>query len=256
MRWSDEAIVLSARRHGESALLVHLLTRERGRHAGLVRGGQRPKARAPYQIGNRLTVTWSARLTEHLGTLQGELLTGYAAALIEAPPRLACLAAAAALADAALPEREPHPKAYAGLESLLDSLARDEGWAASHVVWELALLAELGFGIDLARCAATGATADLVYVSPKSGCAVSAAAGEPYRRKLLALPPFLRLDSNGAPPAAQDVLDGLALTGFFLERRVFDPQGRKLPAARSRFVDVVRRFVTISSRQRLTDPQA
>ena len=245
MRWSDDALVLSVRRHGESALLVHLLTREHGRHAGLVRGGQRPKARIPYQIGNRLSVTWSARLAEHLGFLQGELLEGNAARLIDAPPRLACLAAAAALADAALPEREPHARAYLRLAHLIAALAADDGWAVAYVGWEMALLDELGFGLDLARCAATGATEGLIYVSPKTGRAVSAAAGAPYRGRLLALPSFLAAAPHG-PATPGEVLDGLVLTGFFLERRLFDPVQRKLPAARSRFVDVLRQFATIS----------
>ncbi len=197
MRWSDEAIVLSSRRHGESALLVHVLTPGHGRHAGLVRGGQRPKTRVGYQIGNRLLVTWSARLSEHLGMLAGEIVHGAAATLIAAPARLACLAAAAALADAALPEREPHPRAYHGLIGLLEALEDDAGWAVAYVGWEMDLLAELGFGLDLARCAATGATADLAFVSPRTGRAVSAAAGAPYRDRLLALPAFL-----GDPAAA------------------------------------------------------
>ena len=245
MRWSDEAVVLSTRRHGESALLVHLLTPERGRHAGLVRGGQRPRARVAYQIGNRVNVTWSARLSEHLGTLTGELAHGTAASLIDSPPRLACLAAAAALADATLPERERHPRAYGGLVELLAALEDDQGWAPAYIAWELALLAELGFGLDLARCAVTGATADLVYVSPRSGRAVSAEAGDRYRARLLPLPAFLRVDGANARPSAQDVLDGLALTGFFLEARALAPQGRKMPPARTRFVDAMRALVSI-----------
>ena len=248
MRWSDEAVVLSARRHGESALLVHVLTPGHGRHAGLVRGGQRPKTRVAYQIGNRLLATWSARLAEHLGTLTGELAHGYAAALIEAPARLACLAAAAALADAALPEREPHPRAYQGLIALLDALEADAGWASTYVAWEVVMLAELGFGLDLERCAATGDTADLAYVSPRTGRAVSAAAGAPYRDRLLALPRFLRPAEEAQATVPTDVLDGLALTGFFLESRAFAPHGRSLPPARGRFVDVMQQFATISGR--------
>jgi DNA repair protein RecO (recombination protein O) len=246
MRWSDDAIVLSIRRHGESSLLVHLLTREHGRHAGLVRGGQRPRTRVAYQIGNRLVVAWSARLAEHLGTVQGEVARGYAASLIDAPARLGGLSSAAALADAALPEREPHPLMYTRLVDLLDALAADDGWMPAYAEWELGLLAELGFGLDLARCAVTGATADLVYVSPNSGRAVSAAAGEPYRDRLLKLPPFLRAETTGVP-ALGDVLDALALAGFFLERHVFAPHGRGLPPARTRFLDMLRQFATISS---------
>jgi DNA repair protein RecO (recombination protein O) len=246
MRWSDDAIVLSARRLGESGLLVHLLTETHGRHAGLVRGGQKPRGRAIYQIGNRLAVTWSARLEEHLGTIQGELVHAFAAALIDAPARLGGLAAAAALADAALPEREPHAPVFARLLALYDALEADRGWMPLYAEWELALLTELGFGLDLARCAVTGGTADLVYVSPNSGRAVSAAGGEAYRERLLRLPAFLRAGAN-APPGLADILDALTLTGFFLDRRIFVPHDRNLPPARTRFLDMLRQFATISS---------
>jgi DNA repair protein RecO (recombination protein O) len=241
MRWNDEGLVLSARRHGESALLVHLLTRERGRHAGLVRGGQRPKARATWQTGNRVQASWSARLAEHLGTMTGELAHGYAASIIAQPVRLAGLAAAAAMADAVLPEREPHRRAYDGLADLLGALELDRGWMPRYVRWEIELLAELGFGLDLARCAATGVAENLVYVSPNSGRAVSEEAGAPYRARLLRLPPFLREGSN-APASADDVLDGIALTGFFLERRLFAPEGKRLPPARARFIAALEKF--------------
>jgi DNA repair protein RecO (recombination protein O) len=242
MRWSDDAIVLSVRRHGENSLLAHLLTREHGRHAGLVRGGQRPKTRVVFEVGNRLLVTWSARLSDNLGILVGELAHGYAAALIAAPVRLAGLAAAAALADAALPEREPHETSHRGLVALLDALEADRGWMPAYVRWELDLLADLGFGLDLARCAATGVTGGLVYVSPNSGRAVSETAGAPYRERLLRLPPFLRAETERAPATADDVLDGLALTGFFLERRVFASEERALPPARARFVEALRQL--------------
>ncbi len=240
MRWSDEGIVLSARRHGERGLIVHLLTRERGRHAGLVRGGQGPRTRMRYQTGNRLAISWSARLSEHLGHLAGELLRGHAARFIDDRVRLACLAAAAAMAEATLPEREPHPRAYAGLNALLEALDEDEGYAALYVRWELDLLAELGYGLDLSHCVATGAQEHLTYVSPRSGQAVSETAAAPYREKLLRLPRFLLAGEN-QPPAPGDIIDGLALTGYFLDRRVLAPHGRKIPAARARFADVIKR---------------
>jgi DNA repair protein RecO (recombination protein O) len=235
MQWQDDAIILSARPHGETSLILQLLTRERGRHAGLVRGARRARGRGAYETGNRVTAAWQARLADHLGMLRCELLRGCAADLIDDPARLACLAAAAAMAETALPERAAVPGAFAGLVALLDSLAADRLWRAAYVAWELALLAELGFGLDLSRCAATGATDDLVYVSPKSAQAVCRAAGAPYRDKLLKLPSFLLTD--GAPHEAGDIRDGLTLTGFFLERHVFQPFGRALPAARARFVD-------------------
>ena len=249
MQWQDEGIVLATRRHGEGGLIVQLLTRDHGRHAGLVRGGQGRKLRTVYQIGNRLAATWSARLAEHLGTLGGELIRGHAARFIDDPARLACLAAAAAMAEAALPEREPHPNAFAGFSALLESLDADRGWGVGYVEWELMLLSELGFGLDFSRCAATGETADLIYVSPRSGQAVSAKAGEPYRDKLLRLPHFLLVRAEQNTPTPQDAFDGLELTRYFLEHRVFAPHGRKMPQARSRFVDLLQRLTNISREQ-------
>jgi len=249
MQWSDDGIVLASRAHGERALVVQLLTREHGRHAGLLRGGQSPKIRALWQIGNRLQVTWRARLAEHLGFLTGELLDAHAAKLLDDPLRLAALASAASLAAAALPEREPHPRAYRGLLHLIEALGADDRWAIAYVEWEMMLLEELGFGLDLSSCAATGATADLVFVSPRSGQAVSAAAGAPYREKLLRLPGFLLGQAQARPPQATptppEVLDGLRLAGFFLEQRVFAPHQHKLPAARSRYVDALTRVLAI-----------
>jgi DNA repair protein RecO (recombination protein O) len=245
MQWEDEGIVLAARRHGEGGLIVQLLTREHGRHAGLVRGGQGQKLRTVYQIGNRIAVTWKARLVEHLGALTGELLRGHAARFIDDAARLGCLAAAAATAAATLPERAPHPSVFAGFSALLGALDSDDGWAVAYVTWELGLLAELGFGLDLSRCAASRQPDDLIYVSPNSGQAVSAKAGEPYRHKLLRLPPFLLPGEHGAP-TPQEVVDGLALTGFFLERRVFLPHGHDTPAARARFVDLLERIAKMS----------
>jgi len=247
MQWSDEALVLEARRHGERALVVQLLTREHGRHVGLLRGGQSPKTRPHWQIGNRLLVTWRARLAEHLGSLSGEVVESHAARLLDDPARLAALASAAALAAASLPEREPHPRAYAGLGTLVAALADDDRWAVAYVEWEMALLEELGFGLELSCCAATGVTENLTYVSPRSGQAVSAEAGAPYKAKLFRLPGFLRQAGEGQRPTPNDVFDGLALTGYFLDHRVFAPHGKKLPPARDRYVDVLRQVLTIPS---------
>ena len=243
MHWSEPGIVLAVRRHGETALVAHVLTRGHGRHAGLVHGGQGRRGRTVFQVGNAVQLTWRARLDEHLGTYAAELATGYAARVMEDPLRLACLAAAAAIAEAGLPEREPHPRAYDGLAALLEALDRDGGWDAAYARWELELLAELGFGLDLSRCAATGGTTDLVYVSPRSGQAVSRAAGEIYRTRMLPLPAFLI--SNAEPDRAA-VLDALRLSGFFWEQRVFAPHDRKLPAARTRFVDRLGREAAVS----------
>lgn len=238
MDWTDEGIVLAARRHGESAAVCSLLTAEHGRHAGLVRGGAGRRQRGVLQPGNRVRAHWRARLPEHLGTYTVELCDAGAARVIDDPARLAALSAACALSEAALPEREPHGRVYNGLCALLESLSADEGWAAGYVAWELALLGDLGFGLDLGSCAATGRNDQLAYVSPKSGRAVSLAAGEPYRDRLLALPAFL-IGGASAGPMAEDVAAGLRLTGHFLEHHVLAPAGRGLPPARRRFVERV-----------------
>ena len=243
MQWEDEAVVLATRRHGERALIVEMLTREHGRHAGLLRGGQSPRTRAQWQIGNRLLISWRARLSEHLGSFNGELVASHAAGLLDDRVRLSTLSAAAARAVAALPEREPHLRAYTGFLRLIDALTADDRWAVAYVEWEMALLEELGFGLDLSSCAATGVTEDLIYVSPRSGQAVSADAGLPYKEKLLRLPEFLREADGIGRPTPEDLLDGLTLTGFFLESRVFAPHAKKLPAARGRYVDVLRQVL-------------
>src|SRR5437899_9771394 len=182
MEWRDTGFVLGARRHGESALIAELLTSEHGRHAGLVRGGQSPRRRALLQPGNLLAASWRGRLPEHLGTLEVELLRAHAGALLDDPDRLAALGAATALLSAALPEREPHGNLYRSFAGLLEAL--DSGdWPKAYIVWELELLAGLGFALDLTCCAATGATDDLAYVSPRTGRAVSCEAGQPYHDK-------------------------------------------------------------------------
>lgn len=239
MEWSDDGIVLVARKHGETSAIVSLLTRSHGRHAGLVRGGAGSRARGVYQPGNRVDAAWRARLPEHLGAYKCELVRAYAADHLAAKLPLAALSAATSMAEATLPEREPHEAMFHRLVSLLDVLGAP-GWEAVYVRWELALLADIGFGLDLTECAATGSRGDLVYVSPKSGRAVSAAAGEPYRARLLKLPEFLLPDaSDGAgdeAAAASDIADGLALTGYFLGQHVFGPESGGLPAARERLV--------------------
>jgi len=233
MQWKEDAIVLSARPHGENAAVVVLLTREHGRHAGLVRGAQGRRARGLYQPGNRVSATWRARLDEHLGSYECDLVESVAARLFDDPMRLAALSAATALCEATLPERELHPLVYDGFLALLDALA-GEHWAEAYVGWELALLAELGFGLDLSACAGGGPNDQLAYVSPKSGRAVSLSAGAPYKDKLLILPGFLAGRGGGG---AAEVAQGLALTGYFLEQRVFAPHHQRLPPARHRLAE-------------------
>lgn len=248
MNWSDDAIVLSARRHGESSAVVQLLTRAHGRHAGLVRGASGRAQRGVLQPGNEVQAEWRARLAEHLGAYRLDLAAARAAPLLDDPPALLGLSAACAMAEAALPEREPHAPVYEGLRRLLDALADGRTWPIDYVRWELDLLRDLGFGLDLTRCAATGATEDLVYVSPRTGRAVSAAAGEPYRDRLLRLPAFLA-GGRGGPPAnreANDVRDGLVLVGHFLEHHLFGVTGARLPAARVRLLGYFSKKATIS----------
>jgi DNA repair protein RecO (recombination protein O) len=241
MEWSEDGLVLAARQHGESSTIVTLLTLGHGRHAGLVRGGGSSRARGVYQPGNLVSAVWRARLTEHLGNFHCELLRGYAGPLLEDPFRLATLGAICAVAESALPEREPHPDVFTQALFLVGMLAEGESRVsgasclAAYVRWELTLLRELGYGLDLSSCAVTGEAKDLAFVSPKSGRAVSDGAAGLWRDRLLALPAFLVEETAEAEPAA--VRQGLALTGWFLDRYVYGPQERRVPPARLRLVE-------------------
>ena len=242
MEWRDTGFVLATRRHGENALIVELLTAEHGRHAGLVRGGQSPRRRAVFQPGNALSVSWRGRLAEHLGTYECELMTAHAAVLLDDPDRLAALNAATTLLLAALPERAPHSDLFDGFSTLAQTLATtataSEDWAPIYVAWECALLASLGYGLDLASCALTGTTDDLAYVSPRTGRAVSREAATPYRDKLLPLPAFLW---RAAPATPADIAAGLTLTYHFLLHHLLLPQGGRMPEARERLGERMRR---------------
>ena len=234
MEWQDDGIVLAARRHGESAAIVHLLTPAHGRHAGLVRGGAGHKARVLFQPGNLLRVTWRARLASHLGHFQVEAKRLVAGRLLTDGNRLAALGAAAALLDTGLPERDPHPALFEAMSELIEILLEGEAWREAYVRFELALLAELGFGLDLEACAVTGATEGLAFVSPVSGRAVTRAGAGDYAPRLLPLPRFLLEDAAADP---QEISEGLRLTGAFLQRHLFDATDRELPPARDRLVD-------------------
>lgn len=234
MEWSDRGIVLSTRRFGETGAIASLLTREHGRHAGLVRGRG---AGAASQTGTRVNARWRARLADQLGTFTLEAEGGGPALLLDDPLRLGALVSACSLADAALPERAPHPGVFEGLEALIDGLAGD-WWDAVYVQWELGLLSALGFGLELQRCAATGANDALAFVSPRTGRAVSLSAAEPYRDRLLPLPGFL-IGRGDAGPA--EVAQGLALTGHFIERALFAQGDKPVPAARARLVERCRK---------------
>lgn len=240
MQWTDDGIVLGVKRHGETSVILELMTIERGRHLGLVRGGAGARLRGVLQPGNFLRATWRARLDEHLGHYAVEGLNLRAAGFLGAAHAVHGVTHAAELCRL-LAEREPHARVFSALQAILDGIDEPLAAATSIARFELQLLAELGFGLDLASCAATGVTADLAYVSPRSGRAVSRVAGQEYRDKLLRLPEFLHAD--GEPRSGADLADAFALTGFFLDRHAFAPRGLELPASRARFLAAVMRAV-------------
>jgi DNA repair protein RecO (recombination protein O) len=240
MQWSDEGLVLGLRKHGESGVILELMTRAHGRHLGLVHGGRSHRLRPILQAGNSVHASWRARLDEHLGiyTVEADVLR--AARFMGSPLALYGLGTMAALLRL-LPERDPHRALYESAMVVAEHLDEPAVAPALFVRFELAVLAELGFGLDHASCAATGRDSDLIYVSPKSGRAVSAEAGEPYRAKLLSLPGFLRGDPVDTHPGAGEIGAGFALTGHFLRVHVFEPRGLGLPEERARFVAVALR---------------
>jgi DNA repair protein RecO (recombination protein O) len=235
MEWREEGIILSLRRHGETSVIADILTAERGRWLGLVRGGRSRSMRPVLQPGNLVLAAWRARLEEHLGSFTIEPVLLKAGSIMGDGLQLAGLTTLTELARF-LPEREPHPRIYEAMRLVLDALDNGDIWPALFVRWELGLLDELGFGLDLARCAVTGSAEDLSYVSPKSGRAVSKSAGESYRERLLPLPAFLK-GSQAATPERSDILAGLALTGHFLSRHIFEPRGVSAPECRAWIVN-------------------
>ncbi len=239
MQWSDEGVILSVKPHGETAAVAEIFTRAHGRHLGLVHGGRSRRLRPVLQTGNHVDAVWKARLAEHLGNVSVELRKGYAAQAMDDPLALAGLSSLCALAHL-LPERDPHPNLFEVTLFVLGFIDEPDVLPALVVRWELALLDELGFGIDLSSCAATGTCENLVYVSPKSGRAVSAAAGAPYKDRMLALPAFLAKGREGHATDA-DVVAGLELTGHFLTTRVLALREETMPQARQRFAELVGR---------------
>lgn len=233
-QWQDQGIVLSVRPHGENGGVVSLLTRDHGRHAGYVRGARSSKMRGTLEAGNVVDAAWQARVSDELGSYTLELSQSLAAHIMQDPLRLGALQAACALCDQALPEREGHSGLFYGLSALFETLQSDV-WASAYVMWEIALLKELGFSLDLSACAGGGDVGDLAYVSPKTGRAVSRAAGEIYKERLLHLPDFLKKNRGGGDPA--DVLTGLDLTGYFLEHWVFAHHTQGIPTQRLRFYE-------------------
>ena len=240
MEWTDDGIVLHVRPYGESSVILEALTRDHGRHLGLVRGGSSKKMRGILQPGNGLRLVWRARLQEHLGNYAVEPARERVGVALGDRAALAGLTAAASVASALLPEREAHPRVFDGLMIVLEALEDRETWPALLVRWELWLLEDLGFGLDLQACALTGETENLAYVSPRSGRAVTAEAAGQYKERLLVLPPFL----TGAMEASVgDVLAGLRLTGFFLEKRVLAPNDKVLPAPRMSLPDQLEKLM-------------
>jgi DNA repair protein RecO (recombination protein O) len=249
MEWTDEGIVLGARRHGEANAILEVMTREHGRHLGLVRGGMGSKLRPVLQPGNRVRTVWRARLDEHLGHYTVEALRLHGASMLAASHVVYGVTHLAALCRL-LPERDPHPDVHDHLLAMLDHLEDPAAAARLVVHFEMLMLAELGFGLDLSSCASTGQETELSYVSPKSGRAVSRLAGEPWRDRLLRLPAFLREgEGSAAGVTEEDLRDGFRLTGMFLLRHVLEPRGQGHSDAREGFINAV-----MKRRLRLAQP--
>jgi DNA repair protein RecO (recombination protein O) len=233
MEWRDEGIILGLRKHGETSVIAEVMTRAHGRHLGIVRGGRSKRLQPVLQPGNSVDLVWRARLDEHLGQYQVELLNARAGRLMESAIGVHGVQAMAALLRL-LPERDTHPRLHDAFAIILDSLDTPEEAGALYVRFELAVLEDLGFGLDLSECAATGVRSDLIYVSPKSGRAVSAEAGAPWADRLLALPVFLP-DRSKACTDADMLGQAFRLTGYFLNRHVFEPRGVEPPISRDSF---------------------
>jgi DNA repair protein RecO (recombination protein O) len=235
LHWSDEGIVLGFRRQGESSVILELMTRDHGRHLGLVQGGRLRRMQPVLQAGNSVHAVWRARLDEQLGNYAIEGGALRAARYLGSPMALYGIATLAAHLRL-LPDRDPHPALFDTASILADHLEDPQVAPALFVKFELMLLADLGFGLDLSKCASTGRTEDLIYVSPRSGRAVSREAGEPYRAKLFELPPFLRAAPSDQQPEAAELAAGFQLTGHFLDAYIYEPRGKPQPNERRRFV--------------------
>lgn len=239
MEWRDEGIILGTRKHGETSAILEVMTRAHGRHLGLVRGGRSRRMQPVLQPGNRVDLVWWARLDEHLGSFQVEALELNAARLFDSACAVYGLQTLAAHLRL-LPERDAHAGLYDTLCLMLEALDTPSAAGELIVRFELLVLEELGFGLDLTQCAATGQLNDLVFVSPKSGRAVSREAGAPWATKMLTLPAFLQRGANSRPDL-EAMEDAFRLSGFFLARHVYEPRGLEAPEARSGFIAALRR---------------
>ena len=240
--WRDEGFVLGVKAHGESHVVLSVLTSEHGRHAGLVHAGQSRAKKGQLELGNQLQLDWQARLTEQLGTFRIEALRQRSATLLDNPMRLAALGSVCALLDSSLPEREPQSALYDASAALLDILSyadAETDWLAFFVRWEWQLLMTTGFAPDLSRCVVSGETENLAFISPRTGNAVTAAAAGPYRERLLALPQLL----GGAEALENEIISGLKLTGYFLGKHIFHPMNKDLPGPRLRLLDLVTAYL-------------
>lgn len=242
MEWSAQALILGTRQHGENSVILEVMTRGYGRHLGLVRGGRSRRMQATLQPGNGVTVTWRARLETHLGQFQIEPDVMRAATFMESAVALNGMQTLAALLRL-LPERDPHPGLYQAAEVIVEHITDVDVVAPLMIRFELALLEELGFGLDLNACVATGTRDDLIYVSPKSGGAVCKEAGLPYHDKMLALPNFLTANPDTMEVSHADIEAGFALSGYFLSRHVYVPRALDIPLSRTQFMrDVLRKI--------------
>jgi DNA repair protein RecO (recombination protein O) len=237
MEWQDEGLVIGARKHGETAVILELMTRGHGRHLGVVRGGRSKTMRPVLQPGNLVAALWRARLEDHMGVFAVEPLSARTARWLDRGVALHGVATLAALLRL-LPERDPQEELFEMADAIALALDQPDAAAPLMARFELALLAALGFGLDLDRCAVTGARADLVFVSPKTGRAVSRDAGAPWGNRLLPYPRFLQEDA-GAPGSMTEIVAAFRLTGHFLRRDVFTPRGADIPACRALYIDAL-----------------
>ena len=239
MDWRDEGILLAVRKHGEGSAIIEVFTPEHGRHAGIVRGGASRKMAPILQPGAQLSLEWKARLEEHLGAFTIDPIKSRAAAIMSDRAALVALGSISALLSVGLAEREAHQSLYHRTEDLLDALGETDDWPSRYALWEMALLTDVGFGLDFSECAATGVTQDLIYVSPKSGRAVSRSGGAEWADQLLPLPRFLQMDEPAE--TGPDVSAALRTTGYFLEKWFMPSLNKQLPAARERLIAAIAR---------------